>query len=103
MKPAWLMVFLCSVAAVSQAAPIPFNLYSRLYVGMRESALMAQAGHADYVADAGLADLPASVRDKAGSAAIRQYEWKGDAAIPYNTIVSVSGGVVVSIMREPNF
>jgi hypothetical protein len=34
---------------------------------------------------------------------VRQYVWKADPETPYTTIISVSGGLVVSIQRESNF
>lgn len=104
MRLIWLLVLFAGSAAVNvMAAPLPFNVYTRLYVGMRESALLAQAGRPDYIADGGKADAPAKALVQAGSAAVRQYGWKADAAVPYTTIVSVSGGVVVAIQRQPDF
>jgi hypothetical protein len=98
----WLL-FSLGLMAAAQAAPLPFSVYSRLYVGMRESALLAQTSRPDYVAASGLADLPPKALAQAGSAAVRQYAWKADAAQPYTTVVSVSGGVVVAIQRQPDF
>jgi hypothetical protein len=82
---------------------VPFDAYARLFVGMPETDVLALAGPPDFSADGGAADLPPAARALAGSAAVRQYGWRADADTPYTTIVSVSGGVVVSIQRESDF
>lgn len=103
MRKGWMLLLLGWGAAAAYSAPMPFDVYSRLYVGMRESLLLELAGRPDYRADGGKADEPAIRLKDAGSAAVRQYGWKASAAIPYITIVSVSGGHVVAIERQPDF
>jgi hypothetical protein len=92
-----------SALAPVTAAPLPFDIYVRLYVGMHEADLLTLAGKPDYIADGGAADLPDKTRTQAGSASVRQYEWRADGVVPYTTVVSVSGGMVVAIRRESDF
>jgi len=99
----WPWVLLLGCCLPAGAAPLPFDIYVRLHVGMSEGDLLTLTGKPDYVADGGGADLPDSRRVQAGSASVRQYEWRADGVIPYTTVVSVSGGVVVAIRRGSDF
>jgi hypothetical protein len=97
-------VLLCAPLVSALAAPMPFEVFSRLYVGMPESELHLLANPPDYaVDDAAATDLLPAREIQDARAPVRRMGWKSGSDSPYTTEVSVSGGRVVAIDREPDF
>jgi len=97
----WVALLLCAVGFSVAAAPMPFDVFSHLYVGMREPELLRLAGSPDFThaAVAMVADSSAPL----SAARDKQYGWKANSVVPYATLVSVRVGAVVAIERDPDF
>ncbi|WP_028535206.1 hypothetical protein [Paludibacterium yongneupense] len=83
MWPRWWGVLLM-VPALACAAPVTFDVYLQLHVGMSEAELLKTAGKPDHV----------DVRNG------RELWWLGNDDTPAQTIVKIESGKVSAIRRE---
>ena len=98
-------IFPGAYAQTGNARGLDYQSYLRLQRDMTEGQVLSVAGQPDLLADQGFSENPSpQTSDQERKAlAIRTYTYLPTAADPYTTTVTLVGGRVTDIRRDPKF